>query len=69
MTAVEVIDAVESAGGWLWLEGESCRYKMPRKAEHLLPDLRAHRKQIYRVLMEREHAMLTPVPCTCSEKA
>jgi hypothetical protein len=54
MTAAKVIDAVESVGGRIWLEGESCRYKIPRKVEHVLPELRAHREEVCRLLAERE---------------
>ena len=54
MTPEEIIAAIESVGGQLWLQGESCRYKIPRQAEHLLPDLRAHREEVCRLLAERE---------------
>jgi hypothetical protein len=54
MTATKVIEAIESVGGRLWLDGESCRYKIPREAEHLLPELRAHREEVCRLLAERE---------------
>lgn len=69
MTAAQIIDAVESAGGRLWLEGGSYRYRIPREAGHFLPDLRARRDEVCRLLAEREHAVFMPVPCTCSEKA
>jgi hypothetical protein len=63
MTAAKIIEDIESVGGWIWLEGESCRYKIPREAEHLLPELRAHREEVCRLLAERE---VEPA-CRCSK--
>ncbi len=54
MTAAKIIEAIESVGGRIWLDGASCRYKIPREAEHLLPELRAHREEVCRLLAERE---------------
>ena len=63
MTPEEIIAAIESVGGRLWLDGASCRYKIPRDAEHLLPKLRAYRDEVCRLLAVRE-----PVKpaCRCS---
>jgi len=65
MTAAQIIDVVESAGGRLWLDGEICRYKIPRKAKHLLSELRAHREEICRLLAVR--APVKPA-CRCSKR-
>jgi hypothetical protein len=68
MTAAELITSVEVAGGRVWLQDESVRYRLPRVAERLLPELRAHQNQIFQLLTEREQVMFLPVPCTCAEK-
>ena len=64
MTVAKIIDAIESVGGRLWLEGESCRYKIPREAEHLLPELRAHREEVCQLLAELE---VEPA-CRCAQR-
>jgi hypothetical protein len=55
MTAPELIQTIEAAGGVLSLRGDRIRYEVPEDAAlPLLQALRKHREEVIRVLRKRE---------------
>jgi len=60
VTAPELIQTIEAAGGVLTLTGDRIRYKLPEEAAPLVEILRKHREEVIRVLRERER------PARCS---
>lgn len=58
MTAIEVLHAVEKAGGSLALNGGQIKYKIPKPALWLVPELKQHREELIELLKEEE----TPPP-------
>jgi hypothetical protein len=55
VTAPELIQTIEAAGGVLSLRGDRIRYEVPEDAAlPLLQALRKHREEVIRVLRERE---------------
>jgi hypothetical protein len=52
MTATEVLDAVERAGGSLALNGAQIKYTMPKEAAWLLHELKQNRKDLIELLRE-----------------
>ncbi len=54
MTAKQVIEQIEAAGGTLTINGERIRCRAPREAAHLVEELRAHRDDVRRLLEERQ---------------
>ncbi len=53
MTAKQVIEQIEAAGGTLTIHGERIRCRAPREAAHLVEELRAHRDEVRRLMEER----------------
>ncbi|PYX53355.1 MAG: hypothetical protein DMG76_25850 [Acidobacteria bacterium] len=60
MTATEVLDAVERAGGSLALNGAQIKYTMPKEAAWLLHELKQNRKDLIELL--RENGTPPPMP-------
>ena len=60
MTAVEVLHAVEKAGGALALDGSRIKYTIPKRATWLVPELRQQREEIVALLQRR--TALPPMP-------
>jgi hypothetical protein len=58
VTAPQIIQEVEAAGGVLKLDGDRIRYDLPRKASALVEILRQHRNEVLQVLRERERNRL-----------
>ncbi|MGH9531853.1 MAG: hypothetical protein ACRD2Q_05625 [Terriglobales bacterium] len=54
MTARQVIEQIEAAGGKLTVHGERIRCRAPREAADLIEELRAHRDEVRRLLEERQ---------------
>jgi len=54
MTAIELVHAVEKAGGSLALKGEQIKYTIPKRAAWLVPELRQHREGIVTLLQRRK---------------
>ena len=50
MTAVEVLNAVESAGGSLALNGRHIKYVLPKRAAWLVSELKQHREGLIGLL-------------------
>ena len=53
MTAIELVEAVEKAGGSLRLKGDRLQYELPREAVQLLPKLRDKRNEVMSLLQKR----------------
>jgi hypothetical protein len=60
MTAIEVLHAVEEAGGSLALNGGQIKYTIPKRAEWLVPELKQHREELIGLL--REGGTPQPMP-------
>lgn len=60
MTAIEVLHAVEKAGGSLALSGVQIKYKIPKPVAWLVPELRRQREKIVELLRRRTE--LPPMP-------
>jgi hypothetical protein len=58
MTAIEVLHAVEKAGGSLALNGGQIRYAIPKPALWLVTELKQHREELIGLLRDGE----TPPP-------
>jgi len=58
MSPGELLQAIEQIGGSLAIEGDRVRGWLPEEARGLLPELRARRDEIYRILAKRQ----VPVP-------
>jgi hypothetical protein len=56
VTALEVVQAIENAGGALKLAGDRVRYQLPEGAAPLVEALRTCRAEVIRVLQQREWA-------------
>lgn len=54
MTAPELIQRIEAAGGVLTLRGDRIRYELPEDHASMLEVLRQHRTEVIHVLRERE---------------
>ena len=54
MTAPELIQRIEAAGGVLTVSGDLIQYKLPEDAVSMVEGLRRHRTEVIRVLRERE---------------
>jgi hypothetical protein len=52
-SAVEIMEAVTSRGGQLWLDGELLRYRLPVNMESLVDTLRTHKPEIVELLSSR----------------
>jgi hypothetical protein len=52
MNAVELLDAVENAGGSLVLNGSQIRYALPKRAAWLVPELKQNREELIGLLQE-----------------
>ena len=52
MTAIDVIHAVEKAGGSLTLNGGQIKYTIPKPAMWLIPELKQHREALIELLEE-----------------
>ena len=61
MTAPEIIQEIEAAGGVLTLNGDRIRYDVPKGARALVDVLREHRGEVLLVLRQRLHRH--PDPC------
>jgi ribosomal protein L37AE/L43A len=53
VSALELIEAVEQAGGSLQVSGDKLRYSIPREAAHLVPRLREHKPAVIIILKQR----------------
>lgn len=60
MTAIEVLQAVEKAGGSLALNGGQIKYTIPRRAAWLVPELKQNREDLKGLL--RESGTPPPMP-------
>jgi hypothetical protein len=60
MTAIEVLQAVEKAGGSLALNGGQIKYTIPRRAAWLVPALQQNREDLMGLL--REGGTPPPMP-------
>lgn len=60
MNALELMQAVETAGGVLTLSGDRLRYGLPEEATALVDCLREHRDEIVRLLREQEEIPRMP---------
>lgn len=60
MTAIEVLQAVEKAGGSVVLNGEHIKYSIPKPAAWLVAELRQQRDKIVPLLQQR--TALPPMP-------
>ena len=60
MTAIEVLDALEKAGGSLVLNGGKIKYTIPKRVEWLVPEIRKQREEIVALLQKR--MAYPPVP-------
>ena len=60
MTAIDVLQAVERAGGSLALNSGRIKYAIPKPAAWLVPELRARREEIALLLQQR--TSLPPLP-------
>lgn len=56
MQASEILRSVENAGGELWLEGESLRYRLPESASRLVDELRTQKWDLVN-LLRRRHSL------------
>jgi hypothetical protein len=54
MTAPELIQTIEAAGGVLTLRGDRIRYELPEDSAPLIEVLRRYRDEVLGVLRERE---------------
>jgi hypothetical protein len=59
VTAPQIIQQIEAAGGVLTLNGDHIRYDVPKEARALVDILREHREEVVRLLQQREQ------PATC----
>jgi hypothetical protein len=53
---MQVIEAIESAGGVLMLSGDRIRYDVPGEAAPLVEALREHKPEVVQVLRGRQEA-------------
>jgi hypothetical protein len=60
MTAEELIETVEQAGGKLELNGDRVRYAMPPRAAHLVEVLRLQREEVRAILRQRHQQSQRP---------
>jgi hypothetical protein len=56
VTAPQIIQEIETAGGILALKGDRIAYDMPKSARGLVDVLRLHREEVLQVLRERHDA-------------
>src|ERR1039458_6196339 len=63
MTAPELIERIEAAGGVLTLRGDRIRYELPEDATSMVEVLRQHRTDVIRVLRERERSEAAQAIC------
>lgn len=61
MTAPQIIEQIEAAGGILTLNGDRIRYELPEEAASLVDVLREHREEVLRFL--RQSLRRHPDPC------
>jgi hypothetical protein len=54
MTAPELVQTIEAAGGVLTLRGKRIRYELPEDAAPMIEVLRQCRDEVFRILRERE---------------
>ena len=54
MTAIEVLQAVEKAGGSVVLSGGQIKYKIPKQDVWLVPELKQNRKELIGLLREEK---------------
>jgi hypothetical protein len=52
-SAVEIIEAITSRGGQLWLDGELLRYRLPANMGPMVDTLREHKPEIIGLLKSR----------------
>jgi hypothetical protein len=53
MTAKELIQAIESAGGTLEAKGDNLACEIPPEVEHLVPELQANKPAVMAILRRR----------------
>ena len=53
MTAPQIVQEIEAAGGVLTLNGDRILYDVPKRARSLVDVLREHHDEVFRVLRER----------------
>ena len=57
MNAPELLKALEGAGGFITVADSRIRCEVPEQAMHLLPGLREQRREIARVIEERQRRL------------
>jgi hypothetical protein len=60
MTAEELIETVEQAGGRFELSGDKVRYQMPSATAHLVEVLRLQREEVRAILRQRHQETQRP---------
>jgi hypothetical protein len=60
VTAAELIEIVESAGGIFTITGDRVRCVLPEDQQPLVPELRSNRDEVRRLLAEREQLPVPP---------
>jgi len=53
MQALEIIQAIESVGGELWIDGELLGYRVPESAESLVDEIRVSKWELLDLLHQR----------------
>ncbi|RZU43458.1 hypothetical protein [Edaphobacter modestus] len=53
MDGFEIIRAVESSGGSLWVDGDFIGYRIPKRATGILPQIRDRKNELLRLLQDR----------------
>lgn len=61
MTALGLIQQIESLGGTLAIDGDRIRALLTPEAETLVPELQRTRDEVFRILLERDHPAVCPV--------
>ncbi|MHB2006835.1 MAG: hypothetical protein ACYCOX_02175 [Acidobacteriaceae bacterium] len=52
-SAVEIVEAITSRGGQLWLDGQLLRYRLPATMGPMVDTLRTHKPEIVELLEQR----------------
>lgn len=63
MTAETILETVRQAGGVLWVEGETLRYRLPQDAAHLVSLLREQKPEVLAVVRARGGRVATFPHC------
>ena len=60
MTAPELIELIEGAGGTLAVKGDKLHCTLPRRAAHLIPALRTQKPAVIEILKRRDASIPWP---------